>query len=73
MNTNAGVPHGCLMEPLLFLVYINDNMSDSLLSLTRRFADDSSLFYAASSRGIINHDLRILSAWTKQWLIHSIL
>ena len=72
MNTNAGVPQGSVLGPLLFLVYVND-ISDSLLSLTRLFADDSSLFYAASSltdiEGIINHDLRILSAWAKQWLI----
>ena len=42
---------------------VND-ISDSLLSLTRLFADDSSLFYSASSikdtESIINHDLRIL-------------
>ena len=55
---------------LLFLLYVND-ISDSLL--TRLFADDSSLFYSAASlediQGIINHDLRILTAWAKQWLV----
>ncbi|MCG8048754.1 MAG: endonuclease/exonuclease/phosphatase family protein [Candidatus Thiodiazotropha taylori] len=71
-NTNAGVPQGSVLGPLLFLVYVND-IADSLLSLTRLFADDSSLFYSASSlddiQGIINHDLRVLSAWAKQWLV----
>ena len=42
------------------------------LSLEKLFADDSSLFYSAASleeiQGIINHDLRILTAWAKQWL-----
>ena len=65
---NAGVPQGSVLEPLLFLIYVND-FSDSLLSLTRLFADDSSLFYSAASlediQGIINHDLRILTAWAK--------
>ncbi|MCG7877681.1 MAG: reverse transcriptase domain-containing protein [Candidatus Thiodiazotropha endolucinida] len=71
-TVNAGVPQGSVLGPLLFLVYVND-ISDSLLSLTRLFADDSSLFYSASSladiEGIINHDLRLLGVWAKQWLI----
>lgn len=51
-----------------------NDISDSLLSLTRLFADDSSLYYSASSindiEGIINHDLRILASWASQWLIN---
>ena len=69
---NAGVPQGSVLGPLLFLIYVND-ISDSLLSLTRPFADDSSLFYSAASleyiQGIINNDLHILTAWAKQWLV----
>ena len=56
----------------LFLIYIND-IAESFLSLTRLFADDSSLYYSASSiadiEGIINHDLQLLAAWAKPWLI----
>ena len=73
LSINAGVPQGSVLGPLLFLIYVND-IADSLLSLTRLFADDSSLFCSASSiqdlEGIINHDLKILSAWSKQWLIN---
>ena len=72
-RVNAGVPQGSVLGPLLFLVYIND-ISESLLSLTRLFADDSSLFYSATNikdiEGIINHDLRILVSWAAQWLIN---
>ena len=72
-STNAGVPQGSVLGPLLFLIYVND-ISDSLLSLTRLFADDSSLFYSASSihdiEGIINFDLQVLVNWAKQWLIN---
>ena len=54
------------------MIYVND-IAELLLSLTNLFADDSSLFCSASSiidlQCIINHDLQILSAWTKQWLI----
>ena len=72
-STNAGVPQGSVLGPMLFLVYVND-ISESLLSLTRLFADDSSLFYSASNiqdiEGIINYDLQVLISWAKQWLIN---
>ena len=72
MPVTAGVPQGSVLGPLLFLIYVND-ISDSLLSLTRLFADDSSLYCSASSindiEGIINHDLNLLSNWAKQWLV----
>ena len=73
MRVEARVPKGSVLGPLLFLVYIND-IAESLLSLTRLFADDSSLFYSAATikdiEGIINHDLRMLVSWAAQWLIN---
>ena len=63
------VPQGSVLGPILFLVYIND-IAKHLLSLTRLFADDSSLFYSAAHiadiAGIINHDLQLLTNWAKQ-------
>ena len=71
-TVTAGVPQGSVLGPLLFLIYIND-IAESFLSLTRLFADDSSLYYSVSSiadiEGIINHDLQLLATWAKQWLI----
>ena len=62
----AGVPQGSV------LVYIKD-IAKQLLSLTKLFADDSSLFYVAANiadkAGIINRDLQLLSNWARQWLV----
>ena len=70
---SAGVPQGSVLGPLLFLIYVND-IAESLLSLTRLYADDSSLYYSASSvqdiEGIINHDLTMISHWAQQWLVN---
>ena len=53
-------------------MYVND-IADNLLSLVRLFADDSSLFFSASNlrdiEGVINHDLGLISAWAKKWLV----
>ena len=42
-NISARVPQLPILEPLLFLIYIND-LSDNLSSNAKLFADDTSLF-----------------------------
>ncbi len=58
---NAGVPQCSVLGPLLFLVYVNA-IAEHLLSITRLFADDSSLSFTSHNsddlEGIINHDLQ---------------
>ena len=48
VKIEAGVPQGSILEPLFFLIYIND-FSDDLTSNPKLFVDDISLFSAAQS------------------------
>ena len=72
LNINAGVPQGSVLGPLLFLIYVND-ISESLLSISRLFADDSSLSVSSNDTAIIesilNHDLDCINQWAKKWLV----
>ena len=66
---SAGVPQGSFLGPLFFLIYVND-IADNLLSITRLFADDTSIASSSSNlmdiAGILNHDLRCIILWAKQ-------
>ena len=68
----VGVSQGSILGPIFSLIIVDD-ISERLLSLTRSFANDSSLFCSAASiqdiESIINHDLRILISRANQWLI----
>ena len=45
---NIGVPQGFVLEPLLFLIYINDLYNMITYSDIHHFADDTNLLYASS-------------------------
>ena len=67
----AGVPHGSVLGPLLFLIFIND-IADDMLGLGRLFADDTSIGHTAHDEttltNMINIDLKYIQEWSKRWL-----
>ncbi len=71
-TTNAGVPQGSILGPLLFLIFINDIVSvvENPMFL---FADDSSLMNAFininTALPSINRDLQHLTSWAQTWRV----
>ena len=69
-NIHAGVPHGSVLGPLLFLICIND-LAENLSSNPKLFADDTSLLSVVCDLNIsankINGNLKKFEAWAHQW------
>ena len=63
---DAGVPHGSILGPLFFLIYIND-LTDGISYTVKLFADDTSLFSIAKNKNSsalqLSNDLDKISDW----------
>ena len=70
MSLTAGVPQGSVLDPLMFLVCIND-LTDNISSEMRLFAKDSSLFTCVKvveqTHDKLVKDLQTVSKWAYQW------
>ena len=70
LQIKASVPPGLFLEPLLFLVYINDS-PEVLTSNVKLFADHTSIFSVVrdsnSSSLTFNEDVSKISQWGYKW------
>ena len=68
--TGAGVLHGSVLGPLLFLVYIND-LTDNISSNMKLFTDDSSLSARVTdvteTHEKLKEDIEGITEWDYQW------
>jgi len=65
----GGIPHGSILGPLLFLIFISD-LEDDIVSMILKFADDTKIFrkMTNSAEGLqLQQDLKRLCDWADKW------
>ena len=69
-----GVSQGSVLDPILFLIYINDLANATIYSRSFNFADDTAILYTDDDpkrlKKRVNIDLKLLLHWLKANKIH---
>ena len=71
VDAETGIPQGSVLEPSLFIFYIND-LQDRLRSTVRLFADDTIAYLTITSEDDAEHlqeDLDKLAQWGEDWFM----
>ena len=64
----SGIPRGSVLDPLLFILSIND-LPDCVKNIVKIFADDLKLIANVFDRASVDNDLQCLEEWEKMWLL----
>ena len=70
-QVESGIPQGCVLRPMLFVIYIND-LPDIFSSNAFLFADDTKIYRVITREDDhkeLQKDLDILSDWSETWLL----
>ena len=65
----SGMPQGYVLDPLLFLLFLND-IDNNIQSPLRLFADDTILYreiWSKDDHNVIQNDIQTLFKWSHTW------
>jgi len=71
IEVTSGVPQGSVLEPLLFLIFVQD-LPDWIRNSMMMFADDTKIWTAiaiADDAESLQQDLNRLDEWSEKWLL----
>ena len=64
------MPQGSILDPLFFLIFVND-IPEGIQSNIKMFADDTSIFSvmknSINASATLNEDLHLISKWAYSW------